>query len=208
MAMIQHCFWRCKIYNDFMFYIVGLGNPGKEYEWSRHNTGRIVLGGLAKAEEMEKNKKLNALAEEIKVGKEKALIIFPETFMNKSGNSVKPLITSKKKAENLVVVHDDLDLPLGRFKISFGSGSGGHKGVESIMRAIKTKDFVRIRVGISPATPSGKLKKVESKKMGDFILGNFSPKEQAVIKKESKKITSAIEMIVGEGRGKAMNLFN
>lgn len=192
----------------FMYYIVGLGNPGEEYKLSRHNMGRIALGGLANSEEMEKNKKLNALAEEIKIGKEKALVIFPETFMNKSGNSVKSVITSKKKAENLTVVHDDLDLPLGRFKISFGSGSGGHKGVESIMRAIKTKDFVRVRVGISPATPSGKIKKPESKKMGDFILGNFTPKEQAIIKKVSKKITSAVEAIIGEGRGRAMNLFN
>lgn len=196
-----------------MYYIIGLGNPGKEYEWSRHNTGRIVLGELAKPEEMEKNKKLNALAEEINLpagrGREKAMIIFPETFMNKSGNSVKPLITSKKRAESLVVVHDDLDLPLGRFKISFGSGSGGHKGVESIMRAIKTKDFVRIRVGISPVTPGGKIKKPESKKMGDFILGNFSPKEQAIIKKESKKIIPmVIGTIITEGREKAMNLFN
>lgn len=192
----------------FMYHIVGLGNPGEEYKLSRHNMGRIALGGLANSEEMEKNKKINALAEETKISKEKTMIIFPETFMNRSGNSVKSIITSKKRAENLIVVHDDLDLPLGRFKISFGSGSGGHKGVESIIRAIKTKDFVRVRVGISPATPSGKIKKPESKKMGDFILGNFTPREQAIIKKVSKKITSALEAIIGEGKEKAMNLFN
>lgn len=196
-----------------MHYIVGLGNPGEEYKLSRHNTGRIALGDLVKIGEMEKNKKLNALVNEINLpagrGKEKAMVIFPETFMNKSGNSVKSIITSKKRAENLIVVHDDLDLPLGRFKISFGSGSGGHKGVESIMRAIKTKDFVRIRVGISPVTPGGKIKKPESKKMGDFILGNFTPKEQAIIKKVSKKIIPmAIGTIIIEGREKAMNLFN
>lgn len=196
-----------------MHYIVGLGNPGEEYKLSRHNTGRIALGDLVKIGEMEKNKKLNALVDEINLpagrGKEKITVIMPETYMNKSGNSLKPLIVSKKRAENLIVVHDDLDLPLGRFKISFGSGSGGHKGVESIMRAIKTKDFVRIRVGISPVTPGGKIKKPESKKMGDFILGNFTPKEQAIIKKVSKKIIPmAIGTIIIEGREKAMNLFN
>jgi PTH1 family peptidyl-tRNA hydrolase len=192
----------------FMHYIVGLGNPGEEYKLSRHNTGRIVLAGLAKPEDMEKNKKLNALVEEIKIKKEKALVIFPETFMNKSGDSLKSLITSKKKAENLVVVHDDLDLPLGRFKISFASGSAGHKGVESVMRAIKTRDFIRIRAGISPATPSGKIKKPSGKKAGDFILADFTPKELSVVKKNAKKIASAVETVIGEGKEKAMSLFN
>ena len=194
-----------------MYYIVGLGNPGEEYKLSRHNTGRIIVEDFRRNEkfgDFEIDKKINALASEGKIKKEKAILIMPETFMNKSGLSLKNLITSKKKAENLVVIHDDVDLPLGRAKISFGSGSGGHKGVEAIMRAIKTKDFVRVRVGISPTTPSGKIKKPESKKMGDFILGNFTPKEQTIIKKESKKITSAIEAIVGGGREKAMNLFN
>ena len=194
-----------------MYYIVGLGNPGEEYKLSRHNTGRIIVEDFRKSEDLddfEIDKKINALASEGKIKKEKAILIMPETFMNKSGLSLKNLITSKKKAENLVVIHYDVDLPLGRAKISFGSGSGGHKGVEAIMRAIKTKDFVRVRVGISPTTPSGKIKKPESKKMGDFILGNFTPKEQTIIKKESKKITSAIEAIVGGGREKAMNLFN
>jgi len=181
-----------------MYYIVGLGNPGKEYELSRHNTGRIVLGSLVKINEMETNKKLNALVKEIKIGRQKAQVIFPETFMNKSGNSVKPLITSKKKAKNLIVVHDDLDLPLGRFKISFASGSGGHKGVESIMKAIKTKDFFRIRAGISLTTSSGKIKKPERKKVIGHILGNFKPKEIQIIKKLSKKILSAMETIVNQ----------
>ena len=194
-----------------MHYIVGLGNPGEEYKLSRHNAGRIIVDDFRKNEKLddfEINKKINALVSEGKVAKEKTMLILPETFMNKSGLSLKNLITSKKKAESLIVVHDDVDLPLGRAKISFSSGSGGHKGVESIMRAIKTKDFARIRVGVSPTTPSGKIKRIESKKMGDFILGNFSPKEQAIIKKESKKITSALEAMIGEGREKAMNFLN
>ncbi len=194
-----------------MYYIVGLGNPGEEYKLSRHNAGRIVIGGFIKKEKIDEpefNKKLKALVSEGKIAKEKFQIIFPETFMNKSGLSVKPLITSKKKAENLIVVHDDVDLAIGKFKISAGKGSGGHKGVESIMKNIKTKDFIRIRVGVSPATPAGKLKKPNGDKMLDFIIGNFKPKELDALKKATKKIASAMETILTNGIGRAMSEFN
>lgn len=170
-----------------MFYIVGLGNPGKEYELTRHNTGRIVLANFD-------------------AGKNK--LIFPDNFMNNSGKAVKPLIKSKKAAEKLIVVHDDLDLPIGRFKIVFGKDSAGHKGVESIMRSIKTKDFIRIRVGISPVTPGGKIRKPEAKKVINHIIGKFKPTELKTIKKLSKKITEAIEVIIDEGLQKAMSLYN
>jgi PTH1 family peptidyl-tRNA hydrolase len=200
-----------------MYYIVGLGNPGKEYEFSRHNAGRIGLEDFlknlvgVKIDEMPIDKKLNALVSDCEINGEKARIILPETFMNKSGDSLKPLaskIVKKKKSENLIVIHDDIDIALGGFKISFGKSSGGHKGVESIIKNIKTKDFIRIRVGISPLTPSGKIKKTDSKKIIDFIIGNFKPKELQIIKTESKKITSAIEIILKEGMQKAMNLHN
>lgn len=158
---------------------------------TRHNTGRL------------------ALADFVKNGKkEKVKVIFPETFMNNSGKALKPIITSKKKAENLIVVHDDLDLPLGRFKIAFGSGSAGHRGVDSIIKNIKTRDFIRIRVGISPSTPSGKIKKPDTKKVVDYIIGKFKPAELAIIKKLSKKITVAIEIIISDGLQKAMSLYN
>lgn len=191
-----------------MYYIVGLGNPGEEYELTRHNTGRIALGDLVKIGETKLNKKLNALVDEIKIGREKTQIIFPETFMNNSGKSLRPIITSKNKAQNLIIVHDDLDLPLGRFKIALGSSSAGHRGVESIIKNIKTKEFIRIRVGISPSTPSGKIKKPEAKKVIDHIIGKFKPKELQIIKKVSKKITAAITVILNEGLQKAMSIYN
>lgn len=131
--------------------------------------------------------------------------------MNKSGDSFKQLaskIVSKKKAEKLIVVHDDIDLPFGIFRISFGKNAGGHKGVESIVKAIKTKDFIRIRIGVSPATPKGKTKKPPADKVTDFIIGNFRPKELEIIKKISKKITSAIEILASEGAQKAMSVYN
>lgn len=193
-----------------MYYIVGLGNPGEEYKLSRHSTGRIIADDFRKSQkfgEFETNKKLSALFCEGKIKKEKLMLILPEKYMNNSGKSVAPVIKSKKAAGNLIVVHDDLDLPLGKFKISFGSGSAGHKGVESIMRAVKTKDFIRIKVGISPATTSGKIKKPQGKKVIDYILGNFKPQELKIIKKVSKKISEAMASILTDGLNKTMSIY-
>jgi len=195
-----------------MYTIVGLGNPGGEYEDTRHNAGRIVLTEFLKtigADEMKVTKKYNALTAEGKLKKEKIHVLFPETFMNKSGTSLKTLITSKKKAETLVVVHDDLDLALGVVKISFNRGSGGHRGVESIIRAIKTEGFVRIRIGISPVTPGGKVKKPKGEdKVDTFIIGAFSHKEMDVITKISKKVNDALVAFIQEGREHAMSHYN
>ena len=194
------------------YVIVGLGNPGEEYEHSRHNTGEILLRRFSDSEgftEWKENKKNKSFESEGSVGKEKVLLILPQTFMNKSGLSVKSRITSKKKAEKLVVIYDDLDLPLGKFKISFARGSGGHKGVESITRSIGTKNFLRIRVGITPATPTGKLKKLKGdKKVVDFILGKFTKGEMDKLKLVSKEINQALTSIASEGKERAMNKFN
>lgn len=195
-----------------MFIIAGLGNPGEEYASTRHNVGRMVLETLRKKADLdawEEKDKYAALVSEGKIGKEKILLLEPETFMNRSGKSLVPLVTSEKKAEQLIVVHDELDLPLGTMRIVFDRGPGGHRGVESIVRALKTERFVRVRIGISPTTPSGKLKKPKGEKaVGDFILGAFKPSEEIVLKKILKKAAEAIEMIVTEGRGKAMGEFN
>lgn len=195
-----------------MKYIVALGNPGEEYKNTRHNVGRIALEEFVKKNDFSdwvSDKKLKALSSQGKIGKEKALLIEPETFMNKSGLSLQPIITSKKKAEGLIVIHDDLDLPLGKFKISFNKSSGGHRGVESIIKAIKMEAFTRVRIGISPATASGKLKKPKGEKeVADFILGEFKKSEMETLKKISKKVATALEMIITEGREKAMGEFN
>jgi PTH1 family peptidyl-tRNA hydrolase len=195
-----------------MFYIVGLGNPGSEYETTRHNTGRIVLSAFLKKNDFPAPAfvpKINALVSESKLGKEKVTAVMPETFMNKSGAAVGKLVKSVKAAERLIVIHDDLDIPLGKFKISFNKNSGGHKGVESVIRAVKTKTFIRIRVGISPTTPSGKLKKpTDEKATIDFILAKFKPAELKTLKKVAKNAAEAIAMIVTEGREKAMAEYN
>jgi PTH1 family peptidyl-tRNA hydrolase len=197
------------------FIIVGLGNPGEEYTLTRHNAGRMAVeyltgkSGVGTFEEWKIDKKLFALKTCGMIGKNKVTCILPDNYMNNSGKSVKPLIKSKKAAENLVIVHDDLDLPLGKIKISFGKNSGGHKGVESIIKNIKTKDFIRIRIGISGETAKGKLKKpVGQEKVLKVIIGKFKPNELLILKKINKKIAEAIKVIVTENLDKAMNQYN
>ena len=133
----------------------------------------------------------------------------PNTFMNKSGLAVSKLVKGVKAAERLIVVYDDLDLPIGKIKLSFDRGSGGHKGIESITTAIKTKKFTRIRIGISPETPGGKLKKPEGDKVvNDFILKKFKESELDELKKVFKRVAEAIDVIIAEGPMIAMNHFN
>lgn len=182
--------------------IVGLGNPGAEYENTRHNTGRMVLDMFRLKSDLpdwKEDKKIKSLVSK----KGKINLLLPEIFMNKSGEAVSKIIKSKKAIGELVVIHDDLDLPLGRFKISFNRGAGGHRGVQSVVKALKTEAFTRIRVGISP-----KKKPTGEKAVIDFILGKFKPAELATFKKTAKKISEAIEMIVREDREKAMGTFN
>lgn len=195
-----------------MIYIVGLGNPGEEYKKTRHNTGRIILDIIRKkidADDFEFNKKINALVSEGKIGKEKVMLIEPETFMNKSGLSLKTLILSKKKAGDLVVIYDDLDLPIGKMKISFNRGTGGHRGLESVAKQIKTLEFARFRVGISPHTPGGKTKKPAGEQAVEkHILGAFKDPEMLELKKIGKNAAEALEVFVKEGVEMTMTKFN
>lgn len=195
-----------------MIVIVGLGNPGEEYVGTRHNTGRALVDAFRRAQdfgEWDFDKKANAQVSEGKLKKEKVTLVAPDTFMNKSGGAVARFVKSKKAAEQLVVIHDDLDLPLGRFKLSFNRGSGGHKGVESVIRAVKTTSFTRVRVGISKDAGKGRVKKpVGDKAIGDFILGKYKPAEAAEFKKLSKKVCEALAVLVTESRERAMGEFN
>ena len=176
--------------------IVGLGNPGKEYENTRHNTGRILVGMIEKKMEEKENK--------IKIK-----FLLPDTFMNNSGKAVAPLIKTKKDLKDLVVIYDDIDLPLGKIKISFNRSSGGHNGLNSVIKALKSEEFLRIRVGISPATPKGVVKKPKGEKaVLNYLLSDFKKSELETIKKLSKKIAEAVETIFSESKEKAMSLYN
>lgn len=180
-------------YYENMKLVVGLGNRGSEYENTRHNTGRILVPMVEKK-----------LGDKIKIK-----FITPETFMNNSGKAVAPFVKSKKDLKDLVVIYDDIDLPLGKIKISFNRSSGGHNGLASVIKSVKSEEFVRIRVGITPATPSGKMKKPSGEKaVLNFLLGEFKKPELETLKKLSKKITEAVETIFTFGKDKAMSLYN
>ena len=198
------------------FTFIGLGNPGEEYIKTRHNAGRIMLEHFRKEHdfpEWKVDKKNSSLVSKgkISVGKTEhtVTLVCPETFMNKSGVSAKSFVTSPKAAERILVIYDDLDLPFGTGKISFNKSSGGHKGLESIIKAVKTEAFPRLRIGISPTTPSGKMKKPNGEvAVTKNILGEFSKDELVTLKKMSKKSNEALEFLITHGREKAMTFFN
>lgn len=195
-----------------MFIIAGLGNPDAEYAGTRHNTGRIMLEAFRlrnKLPEFESDKKSKSLISKGEVAGEKVVLVEPETYMNKSGSSLAYFIKTKKAAEKLIVIYDDLDLPIGSIKVSFNKSAGGHRGVESIIASLKTECFLRIRVGISPVTAGGKLKKPKGEDVvGKHILGVFKNSEQDILKKVSKTVGDALEMLMKEGKEKAMGEFN
>lgn len=187
-----------------MILVVGLGNPGEKYENSRHNIGFMVVNNLlkkltsVKESVWEPNTKFNSLI--ARPGKE-IILAKPLSYMNASGQVVAKLIRFYKIPPfGLYVVHDDLDLPLGKIKISFGHGSAGHKGVESIINEISSNNFVRIRVGI------GSDKKISNPEK--YVLANFEEREGAKISSMVKKTTEIFEVILKDGIAKAANRFN
>lgn len=195
------------------YVIVGLGNPGAEYAGTRHSAGRDALLRLAKrfgASEWKENKSAGALVAKSAIGKkDDATFVLPELFMNNSGKVVAKFVKSVKAAARLIVVYDDLDLPLGTLKVSFSRGSGGHRGVESIMRALKTRDFIRIRIGVSPATPSGKVRKPSGEKaIVDFLMGKFKKPEGEKLAKAVKRAGDVIEIAVTDSLARAMSEHN
>ena len=162
-----------------MFLVVGLGNPGEKYEKTRHNAGFMILDALE--------------------SKPKDVVFLkPQTFMNNSGKATKE---QYRDGNQLIVIHDDIDLPIGRVKISKNSGSAGHKGVESIIKAVGTQDFTRIRIGIQPE--KGKPDDVEN-----FVLKEFTKKELPLVKEAIKNSLTALDAILQGNIEKAMNEYN
>jgi peptidyl-tRNA hydrolase, PTH1 family len=192
--------------------IVGLGNPGEEYAKTRHNAGRMAVEFFAKEKGFSgwhADGKTKSTTSSGMIGKQVVALLLPDTFMNKSGLAVSKLVKSPKLAERLIVVYDDLDLPLGTMKLSFDRGSGGHKGLESITTALKTKKFTRIRIGVSPSTAAGNIRKPEGKKVvNGFILAKFTHAQMEELTRIFKKTAVALETIVTEGHERAMNEFN
>ena len=175
--------------------IIGLGNPGKQYENSRHNLGFRVLDLLAGGEAFE-NKydsqfiKTNDL-----------ILAKPQIFMNKSGEAVKELLKFYPKAQ-LIVIHDELDLPLGSLKIQKNVSAAGHNGVQSIMDEIGTQDFIRIRLGIDNPQTRGQIP------ADDYVLQKFTTDEEKIVIETLEKAKSAIEILQTQGLEIAQSRFN
>lgn len=174
-----------------MYIVVGLGNPGKEYEHTRHNAGRMVT-------QMLKEKTLEGVK-----------VITPDTYMNDTGRFVRKFVRNESEAEQLVVISDDIDSPLGSLKIVFDRGSGGHRGLESIEEHLGTKKFIKVKIGILPKNIFGKPKKPKGEeKVQKFILSDFKHAEMEELKPVYTRAVDAIETIAREGLAAAQNKFN
>lgn len=196
-----------------MFVIVGLGNPGTKYEKTRHNAGRLALQVFLDASdgvEFEDDKYARASRARFMKGDTEVVVLFPSVFMNESGSSVRTFLEQKQLgSENLVLVYDDVDLPIGELRVSYGRGSGGHNGVESVINALGSKDFVRVRIGVSPVSFFGKMKKPQGAGVvSKFLLSNFSSGELKKIEKVGERVKDALTVIMNEGHEAAMNRFN
>lgn len=191
-------------YATLMKLIVGLGNPGKEYVGSRHNAGFDFLDRFAATTEataFKMNKKFEAETSEVIIDGAKVLLAKPQTFMNNSGSAVQKLLGFYKlNLSDLIIVYDEMDFEPGKFAFSFGRGSAGHNGIESIAQSLGTADFARLRIGIGrPKDPSQK---------PDYVLSRPNTDDQKKIGDALEKAAEAATTWVSEGLTKAMNLWN
>ncbi|MFN3188472.1 MAG: aminoacyl-tRNA hydrolase [Candidatus Paceibacteria bacterium] len=198
-----------------MHYVVGLGNPGDKYQNSRHNIGWQVLDVLCAEKKLPTpllEKKYSGMVSEGIIAGLPVLVLYPDTFMNHSGSAVKKLVPPKD-AQRLIVVYDDIALPLGVVRISFGRGSGGHNGVVSIANSLGTKDFVRVRIGIGkmgfwPWEKKGVVRRPSGEALPKYVLGNFTKREQNILPDVYSKATVAIIDCITLGYDQAMNIHN
>jgi len=188
-----------------MILIIGLGNPGEKYSDTRHNIGFKIVEQFAEKNDFSHFKLSKKFKSEISEGsfkEKKVMLAKPLTFMNLSGKSIKSMIDFFKKENcETIVIHDEIDLPLGKIKISKNRGAAGHKGIESILKELKTKDFIRLRIGISGI-------KKNKKQTESFVLERFKKEEKIVADAMVKKSIEAIETVIEKGLGKAMTVYN
>lgn len=186
--------------------IVGLGNPGRSYARNRHNVGFICLNHFARAQGIKFDKKKGlARIGTGKVADNEVVLARPQTFMNNSGQSLSRLVKKFNiNLNDLLVIHDDLDLPPAKIRLSFGSGSGGHKGIDSIIQELGSQDFIRIRVGIGrPDKPE-----ISEDDIIAYVLSDFTPDEKKAIDKIIPQVGEAILCLLTEGLTTAMNRYN
>lgn len=183
--------------------VVGLGNPGAEYEGTRHNVGAEVVALLADRHGGRlRLGKERALVDEVRIGDQRVALAFPQTYMNLSGESVAPLVRRHgiEDPERLVVVHDELDLPVGRVKLKVGGGLAGNNGLKSIVAHLKTQDFARVRIGVGK--PPGR------QQGADHVLRRPGKADRAELDVAVVEAADAVESILADGMAAAMNRVN
>jgi PTH1 family peptidyl-tRNA hydrolase len=183
--------------------IVGLGNPGLEYQFTPHNLGFLAVDRIANEYGVEiRNRQCRALTGRVVIGPETALLAKPETFMNLSGISVRELVEKHdvRPEEDLIVIQDELDFPLGTIRLQRRRSSAGHNGIESIISALGTKDFLRIRMGVAPD------RKIEDGM--SYLLAPFRKAQHKVVDEMLDTAADALKAILNDGAAAAMNRFN
>jgi PTH1 family peptidyl-tRNA hydrolase len=182
--------------------VVGLGNPGDEYRGSRHNLGAEVVELLAKRNGGRlRKRKERALVDEVTIDGRRVALAIPLTYVNDSGHAVGALVRRfGVDPEQLVVVHDELDLPVAELKVKSGGGLAGHNGLRSIVAHLHTQDFQRVRIGVG--------KPVSKERGADHVLNRFSKRERAEVDVTVEQAADAVETIVRDGVDAAMNRFN
>ncbi len=185
-----------------MVLIVGLGNPGRKYKNTRHNVGFRVIDELAERYALRFREYEDYLIAEGKINDKDVILLKPLTYMNRSGQAVNKVVNEsilKNLPNSLIVIHDDLDLPVGKIKIKKSGSSGGHKGVQSIINSIGNQNFTRIKIGID---------KPSEGEVSDYVLSSFSKEEKPIIEEKILQALEAIVTILDEGVEKAMNIYN
>ncbi len=190
--------------------LVGLGNPGKEYEHTRHNVAWIILRNFITHAGLPTPHTSGVFSGEVSVGNihgKEVRILFPTVFMNNSGTSVKKALDCDT-AEHLIVVHDEVDLPFGTIRIAESRGAGGHNGVKSVIESLGSPDFIRIRIGIARRNIFGIMRRPVGDKLSGFVLGELSSKEHEQLPEIQKKVARALELIYTKGVKEAMQELN
>ncbi|HEX8493720.1 MAG TPA: aminoacyl-tRNA hydrolase [Pyrinomonadaceae bacterium] len=183
--------------------VVGLGNPGAEYEWTRHNLGFMLVDWLARSIGAQvKRRECRAVVGRAELEGAAVELVKPQTYMNLSGEAVACLAAKRelKKDSELIVISDDLALPFGKIRLRARGSAGGHNGLKSIIAALKTDEFIRLRIGIQPEHPLGDAKR--------FVLEEFSRGERADVEKILERSAEALRAVLRDGIDKAMAQYN
>lgn len=194
-----------------MHIIVGLGNPGAEYEKTRHNIGRIILCDIVARHELpsfSKSSRYSGMLSEGVLHDTAIGVLLPETFMNNSGSAVLKYTQDRGSLDALIVVHDDIDLAYGDIRISFDRGAGGHNGIRSIIDACGSQKFLRIRVGIAQKGLFGGIKRPTGERLSQYVLSIFKSGEMKQFPKVIEKVDKALALILKNGYQYAMQECN